>query len=85
MENNKNNSDDNKPRSPRFNSFWIYGVIALFLLALNIYTMSEGTKEQVSMNRLEDMITSGDVEKLVVLNERYAHIYIKAVGKKAIG
>jgi len=77
MENNKNNSDDNKPRSPRFNSFWIYGVIALFLLALNIYTMSEGTKEQVSMNRLEDMITSGDVEKLVVLNERYAHIYIK--------
>lgn len=77
MENNKNNTDENKSRPPKFSSFWIYGVIALFLLALNIYTMSEGTKEQISMNRLEDMIVSGDVDKLVVLNERYAHIYIK--------
>lgn len=77
MENNKNNTDENKSRPPKFSSFWIYGVIALFLLALNIYTMSEGTKEQISMNRLEDMVVSGDIEKLVVLNERYAHIYIK--------
>ncbi len=77
MENNRNNVDDNKPKPPRFSSFWIYGVIALFLLALNIYSMSEGTKEQISMNRLEDMVVSGDIEKLVVVNERYAHIYIK--------
>ncbi len=77
MENNKNNADDSRPRSPRSNSFWIYGIIALLLLAWNIYEVSKGQKEQLSMNRLEDMIISGDVEKLVVLNERYAHVYIK--------
>lgn len=77
MENNKNNADESRPRSPRSNSFWIYGIIALLLLAWNIYEVSKGQKEQLSMNRLEDMIISGDVEKLVVLNERYAHVYIK--------
>lgn len=75
MENRNNN--DNKPSGPKFSSYWIYGVIALFLIGLNLYTMSEGAKDQISMNRLEDMIVNQDVEKLIVINEKRAHIYIK--------
>ena len=76
MENNKNDSG-NKPNGSKFNSFWIYGIIALLLLAVNFFSMAEGQQEQISMNRLEDMIVNNDLEKLVVLNEKVARIYIK--------
>ncbi|MCB0584055.1 MAG: ATP-dependent zinc metalloprotease FtsH [Phaeodactylibacter sp.] len=75
--NNNNNNENGKPSGPKFNSYWIYGIIALFLLALNFYSMSEGTQEQVDRNRLGDMIVRQDVERLVVVNEKRAYIYIK--------
>ncbi|MCB0566895.1 MAG: ATP-dependent zinc metalloprotease FtsH [Phaeodactylibacter sp.] len=78
MENTNNNNNENgKPSGPKFNSYWIYGIIALFLLALNFYSMSEGTQEQVDRNRLGDMIVRQDVERLIVVNEKRAYIHIK--------
>ncbi|MCO6477693.1 MAG: ATP-dependent zinc metalloprotease FtsH [Phaeodactylibacter sp.] len=78
MENTNNNNNENgKPSGPKFNSYWIYGIIALFLLALNFYSMSEGTQDQVDRNRLGDMIVRQDVERLIVVNEKRAYIYIK--------
>ncbi|MCB0581847.1 MAG: ATP-dependent zinc metalloprotease FtsH [Phaeodactylibacter sp.] len=77
MENTNNNNENGKPSGPKFNSYWIYGIIALFLLALNFYSMSEGTQDQVERNRLGDMIVRQDVERLIVVNEKRAYIYIK--------
>jgi len=77
MENDNNNNENGKPAGPKFNSYWIYGIIALFLLALNFYSMSEGTRDQVDRNRLGDMIVRQDVERLIVVNEKRAYIYIK--------
>jgi AFG3 family protein len=76
MENN-NNKDNNKPTAPKFNSYWIYGIIALFLLALNFYSMAEGTRDQVDRNRLDLMLANQEVKKLEVVNGKTAYIYIK--------
>ncbi|TXB66255.1 ATP-dependent zinc metalloprotease FtsH [Phaeodactylibacter luteus] len=75
--NNNNKPDANKPGGPKFNTYWIYGIIALFLLALNFYSMSEGTREQVSRTKLGEMLASQDVEKLMVINSKRAYIYVK--------
>lgn len=77
MENKNNQEDKNKPTGPKFNTYWIYGIIALFLLALNFYSMSEGTMEQVSRQKLGEMIADQDVDKLVVVNQKRGYIYIK--------
>jgi AFG3 family protein len=78
MENNKNNdTDNNKPNNSKFNSFWIYGIIALLLLGINYYSVANADKEQITMNRLEQMIIDQDVARLEVINQKYAHIYIK--------
>ncbi|MBV6653309.1 MAG: ATP-dependent zinc metalloprotease FtsH [Mameliella sp.] len=77
MENKNNQEDKNKPAGPKFNSYWIYGIIALFLLALNFYSMSEGTMEQVSRQKLGEMIADKDVEKLMIVNQKRGYIYIK--------
>ncbi|MEL7221505.1 MAG: ATP-dependent zinc metalloprotease FtsH [Bacteroidota bacterium] len=63
---------------PKFSSYWIYAVIALFLLGLNFYTMSEGSKDPIQFSRLEEMIADEAVEKIVVVtNLRQAQVYIK--------
>jgi len=78
MENNRNNNNNNKPEGngSKFNSFWIYGIIALLLLAINFFSVAEADKEQISMNRLEQMLIEQDIENLEVINEKYAHIYL---------
>jgi AFG3 family protein len=75
--NDNNNSEEKPGGGPRFSTYWIYGIIALFLLGLNFYGMSEGSKEQISWNRLRQMIVDRDVAKIEVINEKRAHIYIK--------
>ncbi len=73
----ENNNKDKKPNSSKFNSFWIYGLIALFLLALNFYSLSDASNEPINMSRFEEMVADGAVERLEVINEKYAHVYIK--------
>ncbi|MDZ4680289.1 MAG: ATP-dependent zinc metalloprotease FtsH [Saprospiraceae bacterium] len=78
MENrNENQNGENKPGGPKIGSYWIYGLIALVLIALSLNSVSEGTKEQLPMNRLEKMLKDQAIEKIVVVNEKRAHIYIK--------
>ena len=77
MENNNNNKDNKPNNMSRFNSYWIYGIIALFLLGLNYYSLSDANKEQIPQNRLEQMLVDQDVDRIVVRNEKFAHIYIK--------
>ncbi|GJM36589.1 MAG: ATP-dependent zinc metalloprotease FtsH [Saprospiraceae bacterium] len=78
MENkNKKDNKEGKPGGPKFNTYWIYGVIALFLLALNFYSVSEGSKDPIAFNRLEKMISDEAVQKIVVINNKTAQIYIK--------
>lgn len=76
MENeNKGNSSEG---GPKFSSYWIYAIIALFLLGLNFYTMSEGSREPINYDRLEEMIADKAVEKIVVVsNLKQAQVYIK--------
>ncbi len=68
---------NNKPVAPKFNSYWIYGILALFLLGLNFYSLSNSTNNQIQWGDFEKMVRDGDVEKLDVVNEAYAHVYIK--------
>ncbi len=77
MEKKNSNKKPNKPGASRFNSFWIYGIIALLLLAINYFSMAEASQEQTSRSRLEEMIADQAIEKLVIVNKDQAHIYIK--------
>ncbi|MCI5080401.1 MAG: ATP-dependent metallopeptidase FtsH/Yme1/Tma family protein, partial [Saprospiraceae bacterium] len=73
----KENNKNNKPGAPKFTSYWIYGVIALFLVGLNFYGLAEGTKDTIGYNKLEELIQNRSVEKIAVVNKRIAQIYIK--------
>lgn len=73
---NKNGDENKKP--PRFNYYWVYGIIALLLLAVNFFQFStQNTRELESIAAFERMLEDADVDKIVVINETFAKIYIK--------
>ncbi|MFZ4545355.1 MAG: ATP-dependent metallopeptidase FtsH/Yme1/Tma family protein, partial [Saprospiraceae bacterium] len=71
MEENKNS------KSPRFGTYWIYGLIALFLIGLNLFSVAMMTDEKITINQFEDMVLRSDVEKVEVVNKNDAYVYIK--------
>jgi cell division protease FtsH len=63
---------------PKFSAYWIYGFIAVVILALNLFTLGGRVPEIKSMNELEKFMTNGDVERIVIVtNNRYAKIFLK--------
>jgi AFG3 family protein len=72
--------DDNKPGGPgMFNSFWIYGIIIVFLLALNFYGLGYVKKDPITLGRLKQMIEARHVDKLLIAEDkRQAYVFIKS-------
>ncbi len=82
---NKNRSPKNPLRKPggdspnkkKFNVYWIYGAIIIAVLAINYIGASNKTQEITRKQFEEEMLKSGDVEKIVVVNKDHVEIYIK--------
>ncbi|MCT4616442.1 MAG: ATP-dependent zinc metalloprotease FtsH [Marinifilaceae bacterium] len=74
----KDNQSNNKIKPPKFNSYWIFGIVAVILISTQLVDFGGGI-EQVGWFRLKNqMIKEGHVEKIkVVKNNQKAFIYIK--------
>lgn len=72
-------SDDNKPGGTGFfNSFWIYGIIIAFLLALNLYGVGYGKRQPITIIQLREMIERGDVARILIAEDkREAYVFIR--------
>lgn len=72
-------NNDPKIKRPKFNFYWIYGIIALVLIYLSWQNnmVGDGPKE-ISYNDINMLIQKGHLEKIIVVkNEERADIYIK--------
>lgn len=79
MEDNNEKKDDNNKRFNKFNSFWIYGLVALVLLASQVFFDSSfSTEQDISFREFATFVESGDVKKVEVVNQKYASVYIKS-------
>jgi len=84
MEDNRNDLDG-KPSGPKFNSYWIYGMIALFLIAMQIFNVANTTNKEIDWQRFKTMAKDGAVERVDIVNKRYAHVFLKVIRNKKIG
>ncbi len=66
------------PKLPKFNIYWIYGLIAISLMLMpRLFQMAPDTSI-ISHNEFVKLMASGDIEKYVkVENSKVVHIYIK--------
>ena len=64
----------------QFNFYWIYGIIGVLLLGLQLFSMGGGEKKTTWDKFVNEMLKTNEVEKVVVVtsgNEHRAEIYIK--------
>ena len=75
-------SNNKKEKDPgnnkiQFNSYWVYGVIILVILALNIYIHYQSQTEVVSMRGFIKMVEANDVRELKVVNKLRGQVFLK--------
>jgi cell division protease FtsH len=64
------------PKKPKFNFYWIYGILAVIFIGIQFINFGSGAKE-TNWGELKLMLEDGDIGKIVVVNKEFAEIYIK--------
>lgn len=80
--NNMNNSPfpkgNNKIKPPKFNAYWIYGLLAVAFLAINLLNLGQSPKETSWHKVKTEMIRNHDVDRIeVVRNLGQVNVFIK--------
>jgi cell division protease FtsH len=76
---NQGNRPGNKPGGPvkpKFNSYWIIGIILLVMIGIQ-FLGSGNNLQEIDSNRFFQMLQQGDVAKIVIVNKEKVEIYIK--------
>lgn len=72
-------NQDNKPDSggPKLQSYWLYALMSMVLLALVVSSWGTGTTAEIDKDRLYKMLSDrGAIEKIELVNGSSAEIYI---------
>ena len=72
----KKNLKKNFSNKPKFNIYWVYGLLFVLFLGMNFINIGGNLKE-IAWNRIEQIAQNGDIRKVVVVNRELAEIYIK--------
>ncbi len=84
MTDKKDNKKPNMPgmpsgggsNKPKFNFYWIYGILLLVFIGLQ-FMYSGGNSKKTNWGELKQMLKDGDVQRIVLVNKEFAEIYIK--------
>jgi cell division protease FtsH len=76
--NNNQNTDkkSEKPLKPKFNSNWIFAILAISIILFN-FIYSGKPVPKATTSKLKEMIAGRHIEKIIVVNKDLAEIYLK--------
>jgi len=64
------------PKKPKFNFYWIYGILAVIFIGIQFINFGGGAKE-TNWGDLRTMLQDRDIEKIILVNKEFAEIFIK--------
>jgi AFG3 family protein len=76
---NNNQASDKKPdknSKPRFNTNWIFAVLAVSLILFTLFNNSK-TAQPTTTAEIREMIKNHDIERVIIANKDQAEIYLK--------
>ena len=68
---------DSKGKKPAFNFYWIYAIIAVILISINLFNWDGGIREITPQKFKTEMLEKDQVAKLEIVNKEIVRIYIK--------
>ena len=69
---------EKKQNNPKINPYWLYGIVIILLLSLSFF--GDGnlqTTGKTNTSSFERFLTNGDIERVVIQNEKTARVFIK--------
>jgi|TARA_B110000908_G_scaffold47380_1_gene57813 cell division protease FtsH len=71
-------SESNKPKSPKakFSSYWIYGAVFIALIVFQFLNSDALASKSLSKNKFEKILNDNEIEKILVVNNTTAQIYL---------
>lgn len=69
--------DRSPKKGPRFNIYWVYGIIAIILLSMQFFPFQTKPAEISFQEFQKTYLESGDIDKLIVVNGKDVEVYIK--------
>lgn len=77
-EENKNSNNKKKDiKKPKFSAYWIYAAIILVFLGMQFFGSSNWSQPaKTTQSEFQQFLKEGDVEKVVVVNKKYAKVYL---------
>lgn len=76
MADNKENKDK-KSEKKSFSSYWFYAFIIVFLVGINMVMTLVSQPKEITLNKFEEIVRAGDVDRVEVINKRIVNIYLK--------
>jgi AFG3 family protein len=78
----QNNNGNNKPlgnipKKPRFNAMWVYAIIGFAIILIYLFDSGSGPVPIDWKFFQNELLLKDEIEKIQVVNEQYAEIYIK--------
>ncbi len=71
------NQNDKNPKKVPYNTYWIYGLIIFFVLAVNALAFINNKTEKVHTQEFVKMAEENDIREVTVINKSFAKIFIK--------
>jgi AFG3 family protein len=79
---NKNNpKNDQNKKGNSSNSYWIYGLILLGIILMQVFFYPSSTANETTFGKFIVMVKNNDVQKVEVINKSDANVYIKKDSK----
>ncbi len=75
-QNRQDQQKDYKSKKKRFNFYWIYGILIVIFLIIQLVNWGDG-EEKTTWGELREMLSGGDLSRIVLINKERAEIYIK--------
>ena len=65
-----------KGKLPKFNFYWIYGIVAVILISINLFNPVNTGILKSNYSEFKSFIDNKQVRKVEVINKREARVYI---------
>ncbi len=75
--NNLNNTDEDQKKRPRFNIYWIYGLLFAMIVGYNLFKGASTGGVETDIETYKELLKQGDVNEIkIIRNKKIARIFV---------
>ena len=74
--NNKQSNNNSNKKLPKFNFYWIYGIVAVVLIGINLMNFNGFYTKKIEENQLWEWIEKQKVQQVEIVNNSEVKVYI---------